>query len=49
LAVADSGDNPVVDATNTTSEYMVLDIDAGDQVGLERFQDDIKLFTYEPL
>ena len=49
LAVADSGDNPVVDATNTTSGYMVLDLDAGDQVGLERFQDDIKLFTYEPL
>ncbi len=48
-ATADTGSNPVTDATTTESYFMVLDFDAGDQVGLEHFEDDIKLFTYDPL
>lgn len=49
LLTAATGSNPVTDSTHTTSNYMVLDLDAGDKVALERFDDDIKLFTYEPL
>ncbi len=48
-ATANSGSNPVTDATNTVSKYMVIDLDADDQIGLEHFEDDTKLFTYEPL
>lgn len=48
-ATAATGSNPVTDATTTTSTYMVLDLDASDQVGLVRFEGDVKLFTWEPI
>lgn len=38
----DSGTNPVTDNTYTTSEYFVLDIDAGDRIANIKLTDGIK-------
>lgn len=49
LVTAVIGTNPVTDNTHTTSQYVVIDPDQGDDFGLSVFDTDVILTNWEPL